>query len=90
MKPCPCGQPRSRYNNTAYCFACDRLRCLADTGDATAASALAARIAAGVYRQPGRFRSPQEYLRALTEHLDKLCLAVGAQPPEKHNVWESV
>lgn len=90
MKPCPCGQPKSRYNNTAYCFACDRLKCLAETGDDSARQALAARFATGVYRQPDRFKSPEEYLSVLTEHLDKLCVAVGAQPPETHNVWETV
>lgn len=89
MNPCPCGQPKSRYNNTAYCFACDRLKCLAETGDTSARQALAARFAAGIYRRPDQFETPRDYLRALTEQMNKLCVAVGSQPPETVNVWGS-
>lgn len=39
------------------------------------------------YTQPDQFKSPAEYLAALTECLDNLSRAAGQTPPERHDVW---
>lgn len=87
---CPCGSPLSKYNNGRLCFACQKLQDHAITlGDAQAKKELALRHAAGVYRHPDRFPTPAAYLRALTERMDAVCHAIGAQPPEQHDVWRT-
>lgn len=39
------------------------------------------------YTTPEQFKSPQEYLKALTEALDALTASVGREPPLVHDVW---
>lgn len=41
------------------------------------------------YTQPQQFKTPAEYLAALTECLDNLAQAAGQEPPERHDVWSN-
>lgn len=39
------------------------------------------------YSSPDQFKSPQEFAEALTEVLDELTVAFGAQPPKIEGAW---
>lgn len=45
------------------------------------------RLLIEAYTTPEQFPSPKDYLQALTEGLDNLAITLGAEPPERHDVW---
>lgn len=45
------------------------------------------KYAAEAYTDPSQFKTPEEYLQALTEVLDEVAALAGKEPPNLEGVW---